>query len=134
MARPQKPRRVCCMPNVRRFGALGERAGLREVVTLTVDEYETIRLIDLEGMTQEECANKMMVARTTVQSIYISARKKLAELLVNGKTLHIEGGNFNLCDGSNSFCAKSGCGGRGQRGWRQNSRDDMPRDKMPGEE
>lgn len=106
MARPQKPRRVCSIPGIKRFGALGERAGLREIVELTVDEYETIRLIDFEGMNQEECAARMAVARTTVQAIYVSARKKLAELIVNGKTLHIEGGNFSLCDDNNCPCRK----------------------------
>ncbi|MBA1336984.1 MAG: hypothetical protein HPY66_3420 [Firmicutes bacterium] len=65
---------------------------------MTVEEYETIRLIDLEGLTQEECADRMDVARTTVQRIYNDARKKLAEALVNGNVLKIEGGNYKLCD------------------------------------
>ena len=73
---------------------------------MTIDEYEAIRLIDHEGMTQEECAKKMNVARTTVQNIYVVARKKIAESLVNSKTLHIEGGEYELCDGK---CDGSGC-------------------------
>jgi len=67
---------------------------------MTVEEYETIRLIDLEGMMQEECAERMKVARTTVQRIYNDARKKLATSLVNGNILKIEGGDYELCDGS----------------------------------
>ena len=75
---------------------------------MTVDEYETIRLIDLEGFTQEECAAKMKVARTTVQGIYVEARQKLAESLVNGKVLLIGGGEYQLCDGMGNGCGR-GC-------------------------
>ena len=66
---------------------------------MTVDEYEAIRLIDLSGLTQEECAGQMNISRTTVQGIYDEARKKLAESLVNGKILMIGGGEYQLCDG-----------------------------------
>lgn len=71
-----------------------------EMLIMTVDEYESIRLIDLEGFSQEECANKLGVARTTAQLIYNNAREKIAKALVRGKGLQIEGGNYVLCDGS----------------------------------
>jgi predicted DNA-binding protein (UPF0251 family) len=77
-------------------------------VNMTVDEYEAIRLIDLEGFTQEECAEKMNVARTTVQGIYAEARKKLAESLVEGKVLLIQGGEYRLCDSLGKGCGH-GC-------------------------
>jgi len=67
---------------------------------MTLDEFETIRLLDLEGLTQEQAAMRMDVARTTVQAIYSSARQKLADCLVNEKALTIQGGDYVLCDGS----------------------------------
>jgi predicted DNA-binding protein (UPF0251 family) len=87
---------------------------------MTVDEYETIRLIDWEGFNQEECAQQMNIARTTVQGIYVKARQKLADSLVNGKLLIIEGGEYRLCDDQDSACGP-GChfhhgGGRRMRG------------------
>lgn len=109
-----KWRKVCCLPENSKFGPLDAELDSERYVNMTVDEYETIRLIDLEGFTQEECANKMSVARTTVQGIYINARKKLAEALVNGKILVIEGGQYRLCDGPGSGCGR-GCHRRQRR-------------------
>jgi len=61
-------------------------------VRMRVDEYEAFRLLDDEGLTQEACAARMNVARTTVTAIYDSARKKIADALVHGKRLLIAGG------------------------------------------
>jgi len=108
MARPMKWRKVCSLPKSNRFGPLDSYQDINNHVIMTVDEYETIRLIDLEGFTQEECATQMGVARSTVQGIYIEARKKLAESLVNGKILSIEGGEYRLCDGLGNGCGR-GC-------------------------
>ena len=72
------------------------------------DRYECIRLIDLLGCNQEECAKRMSIARSTVQMIYNEARKKMADSLVNGKLLHIKGGSFRLCDG-NGCCPAGEC-------------------------
>ena len=71
MARPVKRRRVCGLPPVGAFRPEGGPGG--PVIEVTVDEYEAVRLIDLLGLTQEECAAQMNVARTTVQAIYDSA-------------------------------------------------------------
>ena len=76
MPRPRKWRRVCCLPENNKFGPLNSPAESMNYVNMSVDEYETIRLIDLEGFTQEECAGQMNIARTTVQGIYFDARKK----------------------------------------------------------
>lgn len=102
MPRPCKRRRICAMPGCGRFGPKDGKGAKQQgdPVIMTVDEFETVRLIDLEGMNQEECAERMNVARTTAQAIYNSARTKLAECLVNRKELRIEGGDYELCDGS----------------------------------
>lgn len=109
MPRPRKWRHVCCLPTTNRFGPLGGCMHTQDSIQMTVDEYETIRLIDLEGLTQEECAGHMHIARTTVQGIYLEARRKLAQALVEGLVLSIEGGDYQLCDGQNSCCRKGSC-------------------------
>ena len=109
MPRPRKWRKVCCLPGNAMYGPLGGSADAQAPVVMTVDEYETIRLIDLQGFTQEECAAQMSVARTTVQGIYNDARKKLADVLVNGKQLLIQGGDYVLCDGLEESCGCGGC-------------------------
>lgn len=106
MPRPKRCRKVCSMPRVSEFAPIGEDA---DFVVLTVDEFESIRLIDRQGFSQEECAAYMQVARTTAQQIYNSARKKLATALVDGKGLRIAGGDYRLCDGKESFCGCGGC-------------------------
>lgn len=108
MPRPRKFRNVCHFPRTLSFHPEDGGEG-RETVVLTVDEYETIRLIDGEGLSQEECGERMQVARTTVQLIYASARKKLADVLVEGRELRIEGGEYRLCDGHAPSCGETGC-------------------------
>ena len=90
-------------------------------VELTLEEYETIRLIDWLDCTQEQCADQMEVARTTVQAVYNSARKKLADCLVNGKRLEIRGGNYQLCPDGGNCCGKN-CEKRGCRRRRCNNK------------
>ena len=76
-------------------------------VTLAVEEYEVIRLIDLEKLTHEQCAKQMDISRTTVTEIYESAREKIADCIVNGRPMEISGGSYRLCDGSAvHFCRK----------------------------
>ena len=79
MARPYKARRICSVPAIDTFGPLNQE--MDSAVELTLEEYETIRLIDWLDCTQEQCADQMGVARTTVQAVYNSARKKLADCL-----------------------------------------------------
>lgn len=108
MPRPKKCRRVCQFPqNVVFMPEEGSKE--HDAVILTVDEYETIRLIDKEGMSQEQCSEFMQVARGTVQQIYTNARRKLADMLVDGLLLRIEGGDYRLCDGNNHPCGCVTC-------------------------
>ena len=98
MPRPRKCRQVCRLPRHDAFAPVG-CARSAEAVVITVDEYETIRLIDYEGLSQEECAASMGVARTTVQQIYNTAREKLSAALVEGRPFRIQGGDYRLCQG-----------------------------------
>jgi predicted DNA-binding protein (UPF0251 family) len=98
MPRPRKWRHVCCLPGSDLFGPIENLNAEKEIIMMTVEEYETIRLIDYEGLMQEGCGEQMNVARTTVQRIYNDARKKLARSLVDGNMLKIEGGDYKLCD------------------------------------
>lgn len=111
MPRPVKPRRICCLPHNKDF--IPVKKNEKETVVMNVDEYETIRLLDYEGLNQEETALQMDIARTTVTSIYSSARKKIADVLVNGKALTIEGGEYRLCTQGNcdnsSRCCRCRC-------------------------
>ena len=115
MPRPKRRRRVCSLPIVSQYGPrLDNFEGLENVI-MDVEEYETIRLIDFEGMTQEECAQQMNVARTTVQKIYFDARTKIADSLVNGKNLNISGGDYKIHDHDELGRCRAGCHvGQGQ--------------------
>lgn len=95
MARPQKCRCICSKPRIRHY--VPQQALPNEWIQLGYDEYETIRLIDYESYTQEQCAEKMCVARTTVTRMYLNARRKLADALVNAKGLEITGGDVIVC-------------------------------------
>ena len=96
MPRPPRCRRICNAPRVERFGPCD--AAESDPILLTLDEYEVIRLVDLEQQTHEQCAAQMDISRSTVQEIYESARRKLAACLVYGKPLHITGGNVRICN------------------------------------
>lgn len=90
MPRPIRCRRIERPPVYRSFSPDDITAA--ESVQLTVDEFETLRLLDDEDLTQEACAARMNIARSTVTAIYDSARKKVAHALVHGKRLLITGG------------------------------------------
>ena len=95
MPRPQRCRRICGLPEHTKF--IPEEADCRDAIALSLDEYESIRLMDREGLTHEQCAEVMQVSRTTVTEIYAGARRKLAEAIVDGRMLVIGGGQVRLC-------------------------------------
>jgi predicted DNA-binding protein (UPF0251 family) len=99
MARPTKWRKVENIPAIPYFIPSETDSTQFPANVLKLEELEAIRLKDLEGLEQGECAAKMEVSRPTFQRILLSAREKVADSLINGKVIHIEGGNFtrNIC-------------------------------------
>ena len=96
MARPRNCRRVSLMPGSSYFKPRGIPLTMLEEVILAVDEFEALRLADLEGLYQEKAAEKMNVSRQTFGRIIESAHRRVAEALVKGKALKIEGGDFEM--------------------------------------
>jgi len=101
MSRPRLCRKVGLTPNVTYFKPAGIRLIDLDEVILTIDEYESIRLKDLKGLEQENCAKKMNISQPTFHRLLTSARKKIANSIVNGKAIRIEGGNFELISKKN---------------------------------
>ena len=96
MPRPVKLRCIAQMPQFSYFKPLGVPVRILDKVTLSVEEMEAIRLKDMEGLEQEASAKKMCISRPTFHRILQSARKKLADALITGKAIQIEGGNFGF--------------------------------------
>jgi predicted DNA-binding protein (UPF0251 family) len=94
MPRPQKSRRVAYLPDVTYFKPAGIPMVKSGEVRLSIEEAEAIRLKDLENLEQEQAAEQMNVSRPTFQRVLASGRRKVADALLNGKALKIEGGNF----------------------------------------
>jgi predicted DNA-binding protein (UPF0251 family) len=96
MGRRQLWRKVSFIPPITYFKPAGIPVTALSEVKLLVEEAEAIRLKDLEGLEQEECAQKMNISRTTFSRILDSARQKIADALLNGKAISIEGGNYEM--------------------------------------
>ncbi|OCL25155.1 hypothetical protein U472_12315 [Orenia metallireducens] len=96
MVRPTKKRRVEYLPKVTFFKPAGVPKRSLEEVNLTIEEVEAIRLKDKEELTQEEAAERMEVSRPTFQRVLTTARKKIAEALIEGKAIRFEGGDYRL--------------------------------------
>lgn len=114
MPRPPKWRIVEFLPDVTYFKPAGVPLRQLEEVILTVEELEAIRLKDLEGLEQEECAERMGISRPTFFRIINSARSKIADALVKGKAIRIEGGKYQFSPGRNR---RGWCHGHRQEGF-----------------
>ncbi len=91
------------LPIIKGFRPLWMHPNYRSAITLHLEEYEVLRLMDYEGMIHEQAAQKMQVSRPTITRIYEQARKKLAKALVEGRSILIEGGEVQL-KGSHYMC------------------------------
>jgi predicted DNA-binding protein (UPF0251 family) len=100
MPRPRHCRRVARLPQANYYKPRGIPLSVLQEVTLTVDEFEAIRLTDLEGLYQADAAEKMNISRQTLGRILESAHKKIADALVHGKALLIKGGPIEIMTAS----------------------------------
>ena len=96
MPRPRLCRRVGLKPGFTYFKPAGVRMAELDESIITVDEFEAVRLKDLEGLGQDEAASRMGISQPTFQRLLASARKKMADAIVNGKAIKIEGGNYMI--------------------------------------
>ncbi len=115
MSRPCCQRHVGCAPDAIYFKPAGVPLRLLEEVVLALDELEALRLADLNGQYQEQAAEQMKISRATFARIVEVARKKVADALINGKALRIEGGPV-VIKGDNTMPAGQGKGQGGGRG------------------
>jgi predicted DNA-binding protein (UPF0251 family)/DNA-directed RNA polymerase subunit RPC12/RpoP len=124
LARPIKPKLVGEAPRTDYFKPRGIPLADLEEITLNVEELEALRLVDLEGMYQEDAAREMGISRQTIQRMITEARAKVIEALVAGKALRIEGGSYILKEGVGKYrCGRCGSEfasryGRRGRGWK----------------
>jgi len=96
MPRPPKCRRVEFLPAVTYFKPAGIPLRALKEVCLSVEEAEAIRLKELEGLEQEQGAERMNISRSTFQRVLASGRQKMADALLNGRAIRIDGGNFKM--------------------------------------
>jgi predicted DNA-binding protein (UPF0251 family) len=106
MSRQKCCRKVGCMPVITIYRPDGNTIHERDVVVLSLDEFEAIRLADFSSLYQEDAAKKMDISRQTFGRIIESAHKKIADVLINGKALKIEGGNVSFEYPSRFGCNK----------------------------
>ena len=106
MARPRKNRFVRFDPDISYFKPRGIPMQNLDEVCLTVDEGEALRLADLLGMSHEEAGRRMGVSRATFGRIIQKARKTVADALINGKAIKIEGGNYKVISEARIFMCR----------------------------
>jgi len=108
MPRPRICRRISGQPDVIYFKPAGvPLAGLEESILL-IDEFEAIHLKDLDGKEQEECAKLMGISQPTFHRLILSARRKIADGIVNGKAIKIKGGDAKISSSTHRGCCRRG--------------------------
>jgi uncharacterized protein len=109
MGRPHIKRCVEYNPGVSYFKPRGIPMDHLEEIRLKIDEREALRLADLEGLSQEESGRRMGVSRATFGRIVERARRTVADALINGKAIHVEGGNYEISSRNGLLeCGKCG--------------------------
>jgi predicted DNA-binding protein (UPF0251 family) len=106
MSRPRLCRRISGQPSVVHFKPAGVPLVKLEESILTIDEFEAIHLKDLDGKEQEECAKLMNISQPTFHRLILSARQKVADAIVNGKAIKIEGGNTEIDKKKHTGCCR----------------------------
>ena len=104
MVRPKKDRLVGFNPKINYFKPRGIPVLDLDEVCLTVDEREAIRLADLLGMSHADAGERMGVSRATFGRIIQRARKVVADAIINGKAVRVEGGNYQLVEKNENLC------------------------------
>ena len=118
MPRPRRIRRIFFQPHIRHFKPAGVPVASLDETILTFTEVEAIRLIDYEDQEQEKVAKKMKISQPTLSRILKSARKKIADAVVNGKAIRVQGGRFRMVRGRGLGLGRGmgRGGGRGRMG------------------
>ncbi|MFC2103724.1 DUF134 domain-containing protein [Bacteroidota bacterium] len=96
MPRPEKIRKICHPPLMKGFKPYGIPSCKIETIRLTFEEYESIRLVNYEMLSQDEAAEKMNISRPTLTRVYNKALKNITKAFIEGKAIEIKGGNYNL--------------------------------------
>jgi predicted DNA-binding protein (UPF0251 family) len=124
LPRPIKPKLVQESPRAAYFKPRGIPINQLEETVLKIEELEALRLVDMEGMYQEDAAREMGVSRQTIQRMLGEARAKVTGALFAGKALRIEGGSYILQEGTGRYrCGRCGDAvpaeyGRRRQGWK----------------
>jgi uncharacterized protein len=106
MPRPVQTRTIEFVPRVNFFKPAGVPRSELEEIGLALDELEAVRLADLNGLYQEEAAAKMDISRSAFARILEAARKKIADALIHGKSLRMEGGPVQPGPGRAGVCPR----------------------------
>jgi len=96
MPRPRSDRIVQMPPLFSEFKPIGVAGKLLKQTILSLDEYEAFRLADYIGLSHAEAADEMEISRSTFTRLIEKARRKVADLIIQGNLLTIEGGNIHF--------------------------------------